>query len=229
MTEMRFKMDHQKRGFLVIIDNHKFNDPHFSDLIGSEHDVKNLLHTFVYKLDFELVLKQNQTKAQMVNLMKRFAQEVDHTNVDCFMAVFLSHGNSNEKNEEYMCSIDKCKCSDKCVCAPNKCECSEGCICARVLLADLTEPFKTCRTLDGKPKIFFCDLCRGGNREPGYAKGMSTLSFEDKAIPTTTRTTGSEHTDKTRKKFFSQKEFLFGFGSCRGYAAGKLLSYILVY
>jgi hypothetical protein len=131
------------------------------------------------------------------------------------------------KNEEYMCSIDKCKCLDKCVCvASSKCECSEGCICARVLLTDLTEPFKTCHTLDEKPKIFFCDFCRGGNREPGYAKEMSTLPLEDKATPTTTtttrRTTGSERTDKTRKKFFSQKEFLIGFGSCRGYVAGKL-------
>jgi hypothetical protein len=95
-TEARFKMDHEKRGYLVIIDNHKFNNPGCSNLTGSEHDVKNLVDTFVYNFDFELVLKQNQTKAQMINIMKHYAQEVDHTNVDCFMAVFLSHGNSNE-------------------------------------------------------------------------------------------------------------------------------------
>ena len=102
-TEDRFRMNHEKRGYLVIIDNHKFNNPGCSDLIGSEHDVKNLVDTFVYNFDFELVLKQNQTKAQMIDLMKRFAEQVDHTNVDCFMAVFLSHGSANDKNEEYMC------------------------------------------------------------------------------------------------------------------------------
>jgi hypothetical protein len=187
---MRYKMDHEKRGFLVVMDNHKFNDPHFSDLIGSEHDVKNLLHTFVYKLDFELVLKKNQTKAQMVDLMKHYAQEVDHTNVDCFIAVFLSHGFTNVKNEQFVCAID------------------EG-----VLLTDLTEPFKACSTLDGKPKIFFCDLSRGGNKEPGYAKGISSSS---------TTTNGSERMSTRRKKFFSEKEFLIGLGSCRGYVAGKV-------
>jgi hypothetical protein len=194
MTEMRFKMDHQKRGYLLIIDNHKFDNPHFSDLIGSNHDVKNLVDTFVYKLDFELMLKKNQTKAQMIDLMKRFSQEVDHTNVDCFMAVFLSHGFTNEKNEQFVCAID------------------EG-----VLLTDLTEQFKTCSTLDDKPKIFFCDFCRGGNIEPDYAKGIASLST------TTTTTNGSERMSKKKKNFFSENEFLIGLGSCRGSFACKLL------
>ena len=136
--EKRFKMDHNKRGYLVVVDNHTFNNPGCSDLTGSEHDVKNLIETFVYNFDFELVLKQNQTKAQMIDLMKRFAQEVDHSNRDCFMAVFLSHGFTNAKNEQLICAFDK-----------------------DFLLADLTDPFITCSTLDGKPKIFFCDLCRG--------------------------------------------------------------------
>jgi len=191
-------MDHEKRGYLVIIDNHKFNNPRLSDLKGSEHDVKNLVDTFVYNFDFELVLKQNQTKAQMIDLMKRFAEQVDHTNVDCFMAVFLSHGFTNEQNEQFVCAID------------------EG-----VRLTELTEPFKTCSTLDEKPKIFFCDLCRGGKREPDYAKEIAALSSGTKATSTTLN--GFERMDKTNEQFFSQKEFLFGFGSCPGYVAGKLL------
>ncbi len=194
-----FRMDHEKRGYLVIIDNHKFNNPDYPDLKGSEHDVNNLKDAFVYNLDFELVLKQNQTKAQMIDLMQRFAQEVDHTNRDCFMAVFLSHGFTNDKNEQFVCAID------------------EG-----VRLIDLTDPFKACRTLDEKPKIFFCDLCRGGNREPDYAKEIASLSSGTKATPTTLN--GFERINKTDEKFFSQKEFLFGFGSCHGYVAGELLS-----
>jgi hypothetical protein len=158
----------------------------------------------VYNFDFELVLRQNQTKAQMIDLMKHYAQKVDHTNRDCFMAVFLSHGFTNEKNEQLICAFDK-----------------------DVLLTDLTDPFITCGTLDGKPKIFFFDVCRGGNREPDYAKEMSTLSLEDKA--TTTRTNAFERTDQARKKFFSHKEFLIGFGSCPGFVAGKLSSTILLY
>jgi hypothetical protein len=32
--EKRFKMDHKKRGYLVVVDNHTFNNPGCSDLIG---------------------------------------------------------------------------------------------------------------------------------------------------------------------------------------------------
>ena len=88
-------------------------------------------------------------------------------------------------------------------------ECSKGCICSRVLLTDLTESFITCSTLDGKPKLIFCGFCRGGNREPDYAKEMSTLSLEDKPTRTSTTTTttnGFERMNKTNEQFFSQKE-----------------------
>ena len=65
----RYKMDHQKRGYLIIIDNHTFPAPKKS-LYGSERDVGNYKETFVFKLGFELVLRQNQTKNQMIKLMK---------------------------------------------------------------------------------------------------------------------------------------------------------------
>ncbi len=89
----------------------------------------------------------------------------------------------------------------------------------------MTGPFKTCRTLDGKPKLFFCDLCRGIKREPDYAKEISSLSLGTKATSTTLN--GFERMNKTNEQFFSQKEFLFGFGSCPGYVAGKLLLQIM--
>ena len=59
-TRDRFKMDHDKRGYLVIVDNHKFNKTLCTDLSGNEHDVEHLKHAFVNNLGFELVLKQNQ-------------------------------------------------------------------------------------------------------------------------------------------------------------------------
>ena len=70
MTEARYKMDHEKRGYLIVIDNHTFNNPRYPNLTGSEHDVKNLVDTFVYNFDFELVLKQNQTKEYTINTVQ---------------------------------------------------------------------------------------------------------------------------------------------------------------
>ena len=201
----QYKMNNEKRGYLVIIDNHEFNKPKiYPDLIGSHHDVKNLIDTFVYGLDFELVLRQNQTKAQMIKLMKYFAQEVDHTNVDCFMAVFLSHGTTNDiTNEQYICAIDE-----------------------DVALTDLTEPFLSTQTLHQKPKMFFCDVCRGNKKEPPDAKSMSSLSLKDGEDGEEVKATSLKYkfepmSGTIEQTFNAQKEFLYGYGSCHGHVAGK--------
>ena len=73
-----YKMDHPKRGYLIIIDNHTFPNSK-NNLYGSEIDVENYKETFVFKLGFELVLRQNQTKNEMIKLMEHFANKVNHS------------------------------------------------------------------------------------------------------------------------------------------------------
>jgi hypothetical protein len=186
----RYKMDHQKRGYLIIIDNHTFPNPK-NNLYGSERDVENYKETFVFKLGFELVLRQNQTKNEMIKLMEHFANKVDHSDRDCLMVVFLSHGYTDEYNQQYICGVD------------------DG-----VLLTKLTDPFITCHTLENKPKIFFCDVCRGSKLEPDYAKSFVN---DSKATPLT-----AVNASRPRKPFFSLSHFLFGYGSAHGYVAGKI-------
>ena len=185
----RYRMDHPKRGYLIIVDNHTFPDPK-NNLNGSEIDVKNYIDTFVFKLGFELVLRQNQTKNEMIKLMEHFAKRVDHSDRDCLMVVFLSHGDKKD-NQQIICGVD------------------EG-----VLLTKLTDPFITCRSLDDKPKIFVCDVCRGNKREPSYAKSFNnnlkatSLSKFDASSPPPT-------------PYYSLKDFIFCYGSADGHVAGK--------
>ena len=88
-TEARFKMDHEKRGYLTVIDNHTFNNPRYPNLTGSEHDVKNLIDTFVCNFDQSSNDQPNDALCSRSN---------DHTNVDCFMAV--SQKNNSSLNEQ---------------------------------------------------------------------------------------------------------------------------------
>ncbi len=75
------------------------------------------------------------------NRFKLDHEQVDHTNRDCFMVVFLWHGSANEKNEANTCAqlTSASVRTNVFVLLLVNGECSEGCICARVLLADLTE------------------------------------------------------------------------------------------
>jgi len=186
----RYKMDHPKRGYLIIIDNNTFPNPK-NNLYGSERDVDNYKETFVFKLGFELILRQNQTKNEMIKLMEHFANNVDHLDRDCIMVVFLSHGYTDE-NQQYFCGVDK-----------------------GVLLTELTDPFITCQSLDEKPKIFFCDVSRGSEREPDYAKSFHN---DSQATPLT----GVASSSRSTTPYYSLKDFIFCYGSAHGYVAGKL-------
>ena len=195
----RYKMDHPKRGYLIIIDNNTFPNPN-DNLNGSDKDVENFKETFVQKLGFELVLRQNQTKNEMIKLMEHFANNVNHSDRDCIMVVFLSHGDKNEFNQQMILGVDK-----------------------GVLLNDLTEPFKKCRSLDDKPKIFVCDVCRGNKREPAHAKSFNN---DSKA----TYLSGVNASSRPSTPYHSLKDFIFCYGSADGHVAGKrMLNLFLSY
>ena len=140
-SDKLYKMDHKHRGYLVIIDNFKFEDPKIEVLEGHEHDVQNYIDTFK-KLNFKISLALNQTKSEMIALMEDYASR-DYTDHDCIMIVFLSHGEIISKNEQYILGWDK-----------------------EVNQKDLINQFFKNKTLFGKPKIIIFDLCRGGKEEP---------------------------------------------------------------
>ena len=137
-------MNHRNRGYAVIIDNYEFVG--FSTLSSHLNDVQNFRRTFS-KLGFEIKLYENLSAQQMLKVMSKYANE-DYSDTDCFVAIFLSHGTTDNKNVEYISGSD-----DK-----------------LASIEDLTKPFQMNQSLNDKPKIFFFDACRDNKQEPSFAK-----------------------------------------------------------
>ena len=153
-----YKMGKNKRGILAIIENHSFLDNKTKNYKinkgfqnAQQKDIEQYRKTFE-KLKFTIQVHSNKKGEELKQLMKDYAL-TSHADYDCFMAVFLSHG-TLENNEEYIKATDKL-----------------------VALKELTDPFSTNKTLIGKPKIFFCDFCRGIEKEKRLAAYSASKSF----------------------------------------------------
>ena len=68
----------------------------------------------------------------MFDILLFSAAAADHSNSDCIAVAILSHGDTNEKGKDVVWGYD-----------------------AEVEIDQLVKPFKTSRTLIGKPKLFF--------------------------------------------------------------------------
>lgn len=64
-----YRMDHPKRGRFVIINNRKFlPETKMQERAGTDSDAANLYTTFK-KLGFDIQMSNNQTKAQMLQIV----------------------------------------------------------------------------------------------------------------------------------------------------------------
>lgn len=135
-----YKMDHAKRGVCLIINNTKFEkNTKMSDRKGSDIDASNLYRVFK-DLKFDVDLQNNQTITQMFRLVEKISKQ-DHSNCDCFVMVILSHG-----DEGIVYGTD-----------------------GFIKMDSLIAPLKAngCRSLVGKPKLFFIQACRGTQFDEG--------------------------------------------------------------
>ena len=97
----------------------------------------------------------------------------------------------------------------------SKYTCKNGFLGNGVLLNDLTEPFKKCRSLNDKPKIFVCDVCRGSKEEPSYAKSFNN------DLKATSLSKFDAPSSRSSTPYYSLKDFIFCYGSADGHVAGK--------
>ena len=119
------------------------NNAHFSNETlnrhGAEHDVRELVNLFEY-LSFEVIVKEDLKFDEMRKVAIEFAK-VDHSKFDAFAFIIMSHGDS----PDLVYDVDE----------------------RAVSIEDLISEYKAskCKTLAGKPKIFFLQSCRGKLRE----------------------------------------------------------------
>ncbi|XP_074616337.1 uncharacterized protein LOC141875832 [Acropora palmata] len=137
-TATMYKMTSTPRGIAVIISNKNFlesSGQHFSSREGTEVDREALKRLFKI-LQFKVEIYNNQTKAGI----RRVAVEMaafDHSKYDAFIFAVLSHG-----REGVVYGTD-----------------------GIISIRDITSSFTQCRSLAGKPKIFFFQACQEGGDE----------------------------------------------------------------
>ena len=131
------------RGMTLIINNASFahHPEHGKQLPRhrSEVDVGRV-KTLFDALDFSVRAKQNLSKQQFLMELDDVAFQ-DHSAYDCFVLWLMSHGRS--RGEVF---------------------CSDG---DTISIQILNDMFSNCKTLRGKPKLFFIQACRGIGEDVG--------------------------------------------------------------
>ncbi|XP_043919378.1 caspase-6 [Protopterus annectens] len=129
-----YNMKHKRRGIALIF-NHEYFFWHLAMSVrqGTNADKENLYRR-LKELGFEVKAFDNLKATEMWEKMHEVA-EADHHDADCFLCVFLSHGEN-----EHIYAYD-----------------------AKIRIQELTDLFKgdKCKSLAGKPKLFIIQACRG--------------------------------------------------------------------
>uniref|UniRef100_A0A3B3C6K6 Caspase-6 n=1 Tax=Oryzias melastigma TaxID=30732 RepID=A0A3B3C6K6_ORYME len=142
-----YKMNHKRRGLALI-----FNQENFffrlklSKRTGTNADCDNL-EKRLEELNFDVKTYDDEGQKEVLNAIHEAAEE-DHSDADCFLLVFLSHGKDN-----YVYTHD-----------------------GMINIQDIIHAFRgdNCPSLVGKPKIFIFQACRGDKPDtPVVASGAT--------------------------------------------------------
>nr|CCW72453.1 caspase 6 precursor [Channa striata] len=145
-----YKMNRKRRG-LALIFNQEYFEVNMSTRRGTSVDRKNLEKTLT-GLGFEVLCYNEYTKAKVLSEITK-AATADHSEADCFLLAFMSHG---EDENVYA---------------------SDG----QISIRDITAMFKgtECPSLAGKPKIFIWQACRGREFDDPVTACSATESEEN--------------------------------------------------
>ncbi|XP_028302066.1 caspase-6-like [Gouania willdenowi] len=133
-----YKMGYKRRGLALIFNQERFfwrlgmNDRH-----GTNADRYNL-EKRLRDLDFEVRAYDNFKQEEVLERIGEAAEE-DHSDADCFLLIFLSHGEN-----DFVYTYN-----------------------GMISIRDITAMFKgdKCKSLVGKPKIFILQACRGDKHD----------------------------------------------------------------
>ncbi|XP_056309714.1 caspase-6-like [Danio aesculapii] len=135
---LEYDMNHKRRGMALIFNHENF----FWKLglgyrSGTNADKENLIRRF-RELNFEVKAFDDYKRDEVLSKITA-AAAADHVDADCFVCVFLSHG---ENGHVYA---------------------NDG----QIDIPEITDLFKgdKCRSLVGKPKIFIWQACRGDKHD----------------------------------------------------------------
>ncbi|XP_016395624.1 caspase-6-like isoform X1 [Sinocyclocheilus rhinocerous] len=133
-----YKMDHKKRGMALIFNHENFYwQLMLNSRSGTNADRQNLVRRF-QELGFEVKACDDYKREEVLSTIRE-AAAANHVDADCFVCVFLSHGENG-----HIFAND-----------------------GQIQIQEITDLFKgnKCRSLVGKPKIFILQACRGDKHD----------------------------------------------------------------
>nr|XP_057931497.1 caspase-6-like [Doryrhamphus excisus] len=136
--DQEYKMDYNRRGLAVIFNQERFFwRMGMNDRYGTNTDRDNL-EMRLRALNFEVKVYDNYKNEDVLEKIHE-AAEANHSDADCFVLIFLSHGEN-----EHVYTYD-----------------------GKISIQHITSLFKgdKCRSLVGKPKIFVLQACRGDKHD----------------------------------------------------------------
>ncbi|XP_006002867.1 caspase-7 isoform X3 [Latimeria chalumnae] len=174
----QYNMEYKRVGRCVIINNKNFDEKTgMNARTGTDRDAGELLQCF-RTLGFDVEVHNDRTCEQMEAILKKAAQE-NHCECACFACILLSHG-----EEGLIYGKDKA-----------------------MPIKTLTSLFRgdMCKSLIGKPKLFFIQACRGSEFDEGIQtdSGPANDTLETDANP--------------RHKIPVEADFLFAYSTVPGY------------
>ena len=146
------------RGITLIINNLSFayhrEHEQLSDRHGSEKDVF-LVEKLFEALDFSVKTKQDLSRDELLRELDDVAC-LNHSAYDCFVLWLMSHGKSDEVF------------------------CSDG---ETIPIQTLDYMFGDHKTLNGKPKLFFIQACRGTEEDQGVIVSDRSSEANESNLP----------------------------------------------
>ena len=186
------------RGITLIINNASFELHHGKQepLHGSEKDVRQVEELFI-ALGFEVQRRQNLPRLKLLKELDDVACQ-DHSAYDCFVLWLMSRGRSGE----VFCSDDN-----------------------TIPIQTLDDMFSECKTLSGKPKLFFIQASRGIREDVGgkvspvsdiSALNQANRSYEPTEDDSVVRSYEPTEGDSVVPK---HSDFLYGFSTVDEYVS----------
>ncbi|KAH9377315.1 hypothetical protein HPB48_013069 [Haemaphysalis longicornis] len=189
-----YSMVHSPRGKCIIINNSEFG-PFATRREGSELDVRRMEALFK-AFHFDCIVRSNLRARDMKALLSWVAQEEQQRGADCLVVVLMSHG-----KRDMIDGIDGEQLH---------------------LVDDIYQLFNNdnCPALQGKPKLFFVQACRGAKHDGGTKATYDTTDAGK--IPE-----GDAALDKqlfaqeTRERLTSWSDMYFAYATIPNYVALK--------
>ncbi|XP_067207237.1 caspase-1-like isoform X2 [Linepithema humile] len=178
-----YNMSHKNRGKCVIFNHEVFEITNFDNREGTAMDAKRLEKSFT-RLGFEVKIHNDFTFNEIMNEIENLS-EYDHTDNDCLCIIVLTHG----LHQDLISAKDSIYNSDK-------------------IWKSFTA--NKCKTLAGKPKLFFFQACRGEQLDSGVVLSTRVQTRSNSVVLTGTDSVSSY-------KIPTHADFLLAHSSVQGF------------